>query len=293
MSLSVAIYHKTEYVYDRKVFLSPHLFRLRPAAHAHAVINSYQLTILPPSHYIHWQQDLFGNFIARADFSEAINGMSLEVRLDATLNPYNPFDFLLDDFARFFPFYYPSRIQSDLASYTEILDWGPRITDLVQKARALTGDTIGFLVELNKLIYNHVGYIQRMQAGIQTCEQTLESGMGACRDSAWLLVQVMRHLGLASRFASGYLVQFIGDATIGSVDLHAWAEVFIPGAGWIGLDATSGLFTSEGHIPLACTPRPADAAVVTGTTDPCQSNIYYQSSVTKLPAGNNQALPLF
>ncbi|NIJ54794.1 transglutaminase family protein [Dyadobacter arcticus] len=280
MSFLISLYHKTCYNYDRPVFLSPHIFRLKPAAHSQAIINSYSFHVEPQEHKVHWQQDVSGNFIARVDFDRSMEEMSVEIRLDATLTPTNPFDFLIDDYALTAPFFYPPQTRNDLWPYLEITDYGFLLSSLVSRAQNLRGDTISFLVNLNNLIYKEIAYSTRMEEGVLSSEQTLQNGIGACRDSAWLQVQVLRHLGLASRFVSGYLVQILETGGTGSVDLHAWAEVYIPGAGWIGLDATSGLFASEGHIPLACSPRPKDAMPVTGTTGPTISTIHYENTVS-------------
>lgn len=276
----VSILHKTIYNYDRSVFLSPHQIRLRPAAHSSAKIESYELIVEPASHVMHWQQDVFGNFIARVDFDGPMESMTLTVRLRAVLSSYDPFNVRIDDYAQNFPFSYSADLRKDLLSYLEVIDQGPELAAFVAQLNVPNQDILGFLVSLNNRIYAQVTYIKREQEGVWTSEQTLGYGTGSCRDSAWLLVQVMRHLGLASRFVSGYLVQSNANGQPISVDLHAWAEVFIPGAGWIGLDTTSGLFTSEGHIPLAATPRPADSAPVTGTTSPCIASIRYETEVS-------------
>ncbi|MCE7059799.1 MULTISPECIES: transglutaminase family protein [Dyadobacter] len=278
----ISLHHKTVYRYDRPVFLSPHFFRLRPAAHAPAAIEDYSLRIEPATHILHWQQDIFGNFVARADFSGSVVGMSVAVDLKATLASYDPFNVLIDDYAQKFPFNYSADNAKDLSPYLEIVDHGLRLSEFVEAAASHGQDTLSFIVDLNNKIYSKIGYLSRIEEGTRTSEQTLEYKTGSCRDSAWLLVQVLRHLGLASRFVSGYLVQFSDGATEGSADLHAWAEVYIPGAGWVGLDTTSGLLTTEGHIPLACTSRPADAAPVTGMVGANFATIEYESRVFRL-----------
>jgi transglutaminase-like putative cysteine protease len=276
----ISIFHKTVYSYDRGVFLSAHLIRLKPAAHSPANIESYELMVHPANHVVHWQQDVFGNFIARVDFDGPMEAMSLTVRLTARLKAYDPFDVRIDDYAQQFPFDYLPSLRQDLLSYLEVTDQGPRFEAFVAQLHLPYQDILGCLVSLNNAVYLQIGYTKREQEGVMTSEQTLECSTGSCRDSAWLLVQVMRRLGLASRFVSGYLVQSDANRLPVSVDLHAWAEVFVPGAGWIGLDTTSGLFTSEGHIPLAATPRPSDSAPVTGTTSPSIASIRYENTVS-------------
>ncbi|MCB0195761.1 MAG: transglutaminase family protein [Anaerolineae bacterium] len=279
MSIHVALNHKTHYRYDRLVALSPHIFRLRPAPHSRTPIEAYSLTIRPEPHFINWQQDPFGNYLARVVFPERADELYIEVDVVADMTVINPFDFFVEESAEKYPFNYSAQEAKELAPYMEIKEQGPLLTEWMSGVDRSEKPIVDFLVYLNQRLWNDLDYTVRMEPGIQTCEETLEKALGSCRDSGWLLVQALRHLGLAARFVSGYLVQLTADieALDGPsgpkedfTDLHAWAEVYIPGAGWLGLDPTSGLFAGEGHIPLACTPDPVSAAPVTGYTDQCE-----------------------
>ncbi|MCB0212552.1 MAG: transglutaminase family protein, partial [Anaerolineae bacterium] len=279
MSIHVAINHKTHYRYDRLVALSPHIFRLRPAPHSRTPIEAYSLTIRPEPHFINWQQDPFGNYLARVVFPEQADELYIEVDVVADMTVINPFDFFVEESAEKYPFNYSAQEAKELAPYMEIKEQGPLLMKWMSGVDRSEKPIVDFLVYLNQRLWNDLNYTVRMEPGIQTCEETLEKALGSCRDSGWLLVQVLRHLGLAARFVSGYLVQLTADieALDGPsgpkedfTDLHAWAEVYIPGAGWLGLDPTSGLFAGEGHIPLACTPDPVSAAPVTGYTGKCE-----------------------
>ncbi|MDQ3290243.1 MAG: transglutaminase family protein [Bacteroidota bacterium] len=291
MGVRIAVYHLTRYEYDRPVFLSPHLFRLKPAAHCPIPIEKYSLTIKPATHIVHWQQDSFGNFLARVDFQEAMRELSVEVELIANMIPLNPFDFFLDTYAEYYPFTYEAQLMKDLSPYLEIIPAGPQMEQLLQKLDKSKRAIVDFLIMLNQHVYQNIGYTIRLQPGVQTSEESLAQALGSCRDSAWLLVQILRHLGLAARFVSGYSVQLTSENQVpvnssepvqDLVALHAWAEVYIPGAGWIGLDATSGLLTGEGHIPLACTASPESAATITGTTGISETSFTYINKVIRL-----------
>ena len=300
MAIRVAIHHQTEYAFDRLTTLFPHVLRLRPAPHSRTRIHSYSLKVEPAEHFINWQQDPFGNFQARLVFPEPTTHLKFTVEVIADMTSINPFDFFVEDYAEFYPFAYDEQLRRELVPYLEVTESGPKLTalreeiydQLTAKARAETPWHINdFLVAVNQRLQQDIGYGVRLEPGIQTCEETLTLAKGSCRDTAWLLVQLMRHLGLAARFASGYLVQLTADikALDGPsgpeqdfTDLHAWAEVFIPGAGWIGLDPTSGLLTAEGHIPLACTPDPISAAPVTGATSKCEVTFSYHNEVFRI-----------
>lgn len=273
MALHVALHHRTVYRYDRPVTLSPHLVRLRPASHARTAITAYSLTVEPERHFCNWQQDPHGNRLARLVFPKSSDHLIIEVDLVAHLVTVNPFDFFLDDGVERWGFAY-TRAQSDnLRLYLRRQAAGPRLRTYLAGLPLREEGTVDRLVAINRAIQQDIAYLVRMEPGVQTCEQTLGLRSGSCRDSAWLLVQVLRHLGLAARFVSGYLIQVVADqkpldgpegTTRDFTDLHAWAEVYLPGAGWVGLDPTSGLLCGEGHIPVACTATPADAAPIDG-----------------------------
>ena len=292
MSIKVAIRHQTSYEYDRSVNLSPHTFRLRPAAHCRTPILSYSLKIKPYNNFLNWQQDPFGNFLARVVFPEKTTSLHFEVEVIAEIIVINPFDFFIESYAENFPFAYDAQLKKELLPYFEISESGPFLESFLRKIdRTKKMRTIDFLVSINQEVQRNVNYTIRLEQGIQTCEQTLSMKIGSCRDSAWLLVQLLRHLGLAARFASGYLIQLKADQAAldgpsgtdkDFTDLHAWTEVFIPGAGWVGLDPTSGLFAGEGHIPLCCTPDAVSAAPVTGLTDRCEVTFNYKNEVFRI-----------
>jgi len=291
MTIRVAINHNTCYKFDRSVDIAPHIFRLRPAPHSRSPIKSYSFRIYPENHYLNWQQDPFGNYQARIVFPEKAKELRIEVEVVVDMTVINPFDFFIEKYAQQYPFKYETQLAKELVPYLEIVENGPRLQGWLAEIDRSKKRTEDFLVDLNRKLSEVVDYSIRLEAGIQTCETTLEKALGSCRDSAWLLVQILRHLGLAARFVSGYLIQLAADEKsldgpsgpqADFTDLHAWAEVYVPGAGWIGLDPTSGLFAGEGHIPLACTPNPESAAPVTGATGKCEVEFEFSNTVKRI-----------
>ena len=273
MALHVALTHRTQYRYSRPVNLGPHIVRLRPAPHFRTPILAYSLRIAPEPHFINWQQDPFGNFMARIVVPDQTTEFSATVDLVADMATINPFDFFVEDAAAKWPFAYESVLVGELKPYLEPLPGAPLLESYLKKITPRDA-TVEFVIDINRRLSQDVGYRVRMEPGVQTPDETLALASGSCRDSGWLLVQILRRLGLAARFVSGYLVQLRSDGSAAAnsggpaqdfTDLHAWAEVYIPGAGWIGLDPTSGLLAGEGHIPLAATPSPISAAPITGT----------------------------
>ncbi|MFY8101018.1 MAG: transglutaminase family protein, partial [Allorhizobium sp.] len=274
MSIKASIYHLTHYKYDNPVRLGPQIIRLKPAAHSRTKVLSHSLKVTPENHFVNLQQDPYGNYLARFVFPDPVTEFKIEVDLVADMTVYNPFDFFTEEEAVKWPFDYPADIREDLKIYMTPEPADPALEAFVKTIDKTPGQgTVDMVVGLNARLQQQIGYVIRMEPGVQTPEETLTSARGSCRDSSWLLVQILRHLGFAARFVSGYLIQLTPDlkaldgpsgTEVDFTDLHAWAEVYIPGAGWIGLDPTSGLLTGESHIPLAATPHYRNAAPISG-----------------------------
>ncbi|WP_183095483.1 transglutaminase family protein [Nocardioides stalactiti] len=301
MTIKVALQHRTTYTFAEPVKMYPHTVRLRPAPHCRTPVEAYSLTVAPAGHFLNWQQDAFGNHLARLVFPEKVDRLEVTVDLVADLTVINPFDFFVEEYAETFPFGYPVQLSADLDPYLRPVDESPGagpgpVVQQWLKAHGLDRDfaperIVDFLVRVNRAVYDDIAYSVRMEPGVQTPDETLDRALGSCRDSAWLLVSVLRQLGLAARFVSGYLVQLVpdevpldgpGGPAEDFTDLHAWAEVYVPGAGWIGLDPTSGLFAGEGHLPLSATPHPSSAAPITGATAPVEVSFSFSNSVTRI-----------
>jgi len=315
MAIHVALHHRTHYTYDRPVLHGPHVVRLRPAPHCRTKILSFSQQITGGEHFINWQQDPFANWNARLVFQEPMRELGVEVELVAEMAVHNPFDFFLEADAEQFPFDYEPKLDKELEPFQRKCWLTPRFNQYLSALRLeLLGEkvprsrksrlaedppsppvkklrTIDFLVGINQRLWKDIQYGIRLEPGVQSPEETLVKAGGSCRDSAWLLCHLLRHCGLAARFVSGYLIQLKPDlksldgpsgTEVDFTDLHAWCEVYLPGAGWIGFDPTSGLLAGEGHIPLSCTPEPSTAAPVTGAVDQCESKLLHEMKVTRI-----------
>ncbi|WP_397377377.1 DUF2126 domain-containing protein [Pseudomonas sp.] len=291
MSIHIALHHVSHYRYDRAVNLGPQVVRLRPAPHSRTRVLSYALKVEPGEHFINWQQDPQGNYLARLVFPEKTRELKIEADLVAEMAVFNPFDFFLEPYAEKIPFAYTEGEQLELAPYLVKLPAGKLFAKYLAGIELTPTPSVDFLVALNQRLSTDISYLIRLEPGVQTPEESLEKASGSCRDSAWLLVQLFRHLGLAARFVSGYLIQLTADVKsldgpsgteVDFTDLHAWCEVYLPGAGWIGLDPTSGLFAGEGHIPLACSPEPSSAAPISGGVDECECEFSHKMWVERI-----------
>jgi uncharacterized protein (DUF2126 family)/transglutaminase-like putative cysteine protease len=291
VSIFVALHHVTHYKYDRPIDLGPQTIRLRPAPHTRTPVLSYSLKVTPTNHFVNWQQDPQGNWLARYVFPEKATELKIEVDFTAQMTVVNPFDFFVESYATSFPFQYTNDLKTELAPYLATMEPGPLFAAYLKEIPREADSTVHFLVDLNAQLQRKIRYVIRMEPGIQTPEETLGSGSGSCRDSAWLLIQTLRHLGLAARFVSGYLIQLRPDidpvegpreVENDFTDLHAWAEVYLPGAGWIGFDVTSGMLTGEGHIPVAATPHYRTAAPVSGTAGFANVEFAFEMNVKRI-----------
>ena len=291
MTIRVALHHRTRYRYERPILLGPQTIRLRPAPHNRTPIHRYSLDIKPAGHFLNWQQDPHGNYLARIVVPEKTDHFEVSIDLVADLATYSPFDYFLEDSAEQWPFEYAEDLAQDLEPYLVCLPTTPQFEAFFAKLDRTKRETNHFLVETNRAVTAAVDYVVRMDPGVQTPAETLELGKGSCRDSSWLLVQVLRRLGIAARFVSGYLIQLTPDQkplegppgpATDFTDLHAWCECYVPGAGWIGLDPTSGLLTAEGHIPLAATPNPSTAAPISGAIEEVETEFDFEMSVSRV-----------
>ncbi|MFZ2278371.1 MAG: transglutaminase family protein [Prosthecobacter sp.] len=298
MSIHVALHHRTSYRYERPIELGPQIIRLRPAPHSRSRILSYSLKITPEKHFLNWQQDPQSNFLARLVIPEKTKEFSVEVDVVVEMAVFNPFDFFLEPEAENFPFDYDATLDHELAPFLKCGELTPKFAEYFTQVESellamkpWPPRTIDALVTINQRLWKDIGYTVRMEPGVQTPEESLTKRTGSCRDTSWLMVQLMRRLGIAARFVSGYLIQLKPDVKsldgpsgteVDFTDLHAWCEVYLPGAGWVGLDPTSGLFAGEGHIPLAATPDPGSAAPISGMAEPCETEFEFDMKVDRI-----------
>jgi transglutaminase-like putative cysteine protease len=260
------IVHVTEYKFSAPVTLLPHRLLLRPRENHALRITASSLSI-HPAHTLRWHRDALDNSVASVNFLTPSNSLRVASNISVDLFEDAPLDFLVEGYAVTYPFTYALEEQGDLAAFQQsvydqdsfaVKQW---LMDLGCWLEPI--DTFVLLDRVNRDIAGRFLYQVREEPGVQTPAQTLASHSGSCRDFAALFMEACRHLGLASRFVSGYLDI---DATEGgNASTHAWAEVYLPGPGWKGFDPTSGVLTDNRHIPVAVARHPEAVPPVAGS----------------------------
>ena len=268
---TLQIHHETIYHYQKAVKFRAHQLRIRPIEDHEKRILSFELKI-EPEHRIRWASDQFQNPVAYVEFLKPSKKLSITSHLQVELGEMNPFDFILEPYSLRLPFQYSETEAVDLAPYItplypqdrqRILDWIKPFLDLQGEAK-----TMEFLTAVNRAIPKLMSYEVRIETGTQTPGKTLQSRSGACRDFAVLLMETARHLGMAARFVSGYIpnVQESTEKTfnIAAGAMHAWTQIYLPGAGWKDFDPTAGILTSHDHLRVAVGRTPEQTTPILG-----------------------------
>jgi transglutaminase-like putative cysteine protease len=258
------IQHLTKYLFSTPVTLNPHRLLIRPRAGHDVRIESSRLDITP-AYNIKWQRDVFDNSLAVVSFLTRSNELVIASEVVIQHYEHAPFDFLVEAYALHYPFQYAVCEQFDLASFQQLKFFNDQrmVNDWLQQLNLFGRQTFDLLMTLNLAIHNQLRYQVREEAGVQSPAQTLAQGSGSCRDYATLFIEACRCLGLASRFVSGYL--HASATEIGNASTHAWAEIYLPGAGWKGFDPTSGEVTGSRHIAVAVARDPETVPPVSGS----------------------------
>ena len=265
------IIHRTTYTYNQPVCLKPHLIRLQPRSDSWQKVHSFSLAIEPQPNTVSYIVDLDGNNLTKVWFTQATEQLDLKIMTQVETYKTNPFDYLLEPWAVKLPIDYPSSLLTQLKPYLQpysvILD--PLVLELAQEIHLeVNGNTIAFVSTLNQRLYESCDYITREKGEPWPAGVTWRRQQGSCRDLAILFMEICRTVGLGARFVSGYQE---GDVEQDNRDLHAWAEVYLPGGGWRGYDPTHGLAVSDRHVALAASCLPSYAAAVTGHITPFKS----------------------
>ena len=266
--MQLEISHVTRFDYDREVQLQLHLLYLRPRENPLLEVNRLDFSLTPDA-TLHWMRDDFDNLMATVQFSSGGSGVEIRSECAVQTSDLPPFDFLVRDYARVFPFVYEPLHAFNLSIYLvagQAAAQAPLRAWVGQRMQDPPEDTVAWLFALNRLIHQQLRYRRRAEQGIQRPLTTLELGSGSCRDFAVFLVEIARAFGLAARFVSGYMLD-AGNDGHASGDMHAWVEVFLPGAGWRGMDPTHGIFCDNAYVPVA-------HAVVAESVNPVQGSFF-------------------
>jgi len=262
--MKLGLRYQTTYRYDEPVGFSPHDVRLFPRSDRFSRVRRLDFTATPKA-TIRYSRDVFENTVASCYFPERSKELEFRLAINLDLDEKDPFHFILESGAVEMPFEYETGIAKFLAPYRErrvkerlsVPGWEPP----TNKKRRGTVET---LAELNQRLHECIGYERREEGAALSPAETLRLGRGACRDVAVLLAEILRQMGLAARLTSGYLRESDSETKRAEGSLHAWTEVFLPGAGWIGLDATNGVFCNHNFIAAAVGLTPGDITPISG-----------------------------
>ncbi len=262
--MKLGLRYQATYRYEEAVGFSPHEVRLFPRSDRFSRVRRLDFSTTPKA-TIRYSRDVFENIVASCFFPERAKEISFKLSLNLDLDEKDPFHFILERDAVELPFEYDKAIAKLLAPYRErrvkpdlvVPGWKPPTS---QKPRG----TVSALVELNSRLHECIGYERREEGGALPPEETLRRGRGACRDVTVLMAEILRQMGLAARLTSGYLRESDAETKRAEGSLHAWTEVYLPGAGWVGLDATNGVFCNHNFIAAAVGLTPGDITPISG-----------------------------
>lgn len=260
--MRIKILYRTDYRYERTVSFSPHIFRLFPKADQYVGTESLHFETNPGAD-VQYRKDVFDNNIAFCFYPEKGQDLIAQLEIGLQLRERNAFHFLLDSHALDFPFQYKPSEMRALAPYLTTADPGAPLR--LPFWQPEPKPTVTALVELNEAIFKNLKYERRDEGPARPPLETLSLGSGACRDFSVLLAETLRGMGIAARLASGYLCEFGELEKRSEGALHAWTEAYLPGAGWLGLDPTNGVFCNENHITAAVGLTPDDISPVSGS----------------------------
>ena len=259
--MKLTISYRAEYRYERRVSLSPHIVRLFPRDALQARVLKLDFATNDTG-AVHWRHDLYDNVVAQCFYPREDDRLVYRLDAEIAAEERNPFGFLLDSRSLQWPAEYNPRERGVLGAFIV-----PEKTDLPSALRPMAGsETVNALVTMNQWIHDHIAYERREEGEAYTPAETLRLRRGACRDTAVLLAAALRAQGLAARLVSGFLWESASDPAERKADsaLHAWTEVFLPGAGWVGLDPSNGVLADHHYLATAVGIVPSDIAPVSG-----------------------------
>lgn len=295
--MNLHIEHLTQHIYERPVSFSDHALFLRPLDSHRRHVGRFEVATTPAATQ-RWVRDAYGNLVLRCNFGLSESKvLEFKTRIEVEVAEDNPFDFILESHATAYPFSYREPDLSSLKSYLDTkagagafraLDWFYKVVP----SPSGHSDVVQFLSELNEAIRREINYIRRDEEGIQNPDTTIDLGSGSCRDMAVLFISILRQLGFAARFCSGYLYdppvgeggEHAFNRAVGS--MHAWAEVYLPGAGWKGFDPTNGILANGFFIPCGVSHDPQNVNPIQGSyfsNTPVASSMEVNLQMERIP----------